>query len=224
MNRRMTLAGLFLALFTFADAIAQKSRVHISPNISTQGPGIDFKYALLPGFNIRTGASSLSFDFDTKYTVNELPADAHVNVDLGNAHLLLDVHPFISTASFAQKFLITAGAAYFWKDQGDAMAVYNGNIQIQDLSVPGVALGELYGLVKWKKVTPYMGIGFENPLPKHRLNMGFAIGAYYMGKPEVTVTGTKFLTDTAEEERQFRENVSDYRFLPVLQLTLNIGI
>ena len=223
MLSKASLIYLALTSLSVSQVFAQHSSFFISPHVSTQGLGLEFKFAPQPGFNLRSGASVLDFSFNTRYTMRSAPANAKVEVDLANAHLLFDVHPFIKSNSFAQKFLLSAGAAYFWKDGGNALATYSGDYIFEDYTVPSDMIGELSGVVRWKKIAPYFGMGFENPLPKRRVNIGFALGAYYIGKPDVEVTGTKFLEDAESDEVEFREHVSRYPFLPVLQINLNIG-
>jgi hypothetical protein len=224
MLRKLFLCCLSLFLFSVTQVIAQRSQFYISPHGGTQGLGLDFKFAPRAGFNLRAGASVLPFHFNTSYTVRSEPADAEVDVDFHNAHFFFDVHPFIKSDAFAQKFLLTAGAAYFWKAEGNAVATYSGDYTYEGYTVPEEMIGELYGSVRWNKLTPFFGFGFENPFPKKRVNIGFALGAYYMGKPEVEVTGTKFLMDAESDEAEFRENVSRFQFLPVLQINLNIAL
>jgi len=224
MLSKASLVYLALTSLSASQVFAQQSSLFISPHVSTQGLGLELKFAPQPGMNFRTGASILDFHFNTDYTVREQPADAAVNVDLANAHLMFDVHPFIKSNSFAQKFLLSAGAAYFWKDGGNALATYPGDYTYEVFTIPSEMVGELYGEVHWNKISPYFGLGFENPLPKKRINVGFALGAYYFGQPDVEVTGTKFLEDTESDEAEFREHVSRYRFLPVVQINLNIGL
>ena len=215
---------LALPLLFFAVQANAQNQFYVSPHVSTQGLGAEFKYSPQPAFNIRAGISALSLNFNTDYTVRSEPADLEVDVDMANAHLLFDWHPFVKSDGFGRKFLLTAGAAYFWKDQGDGVARYKGTYDYQGVPIPSGEVGELYGTAKWNSLAPYLGFGFENPTPKKRVNVGFALGAYYMGDPKVTVTGTKFLEDTSEDEREFRENISRFKFLPVLQVNLNIRL
>ncbi|MEJ5961349.1 hypothetical protein [Pedobacter immunditicola] len=224
MLSKASLVYLALTFSSVSLAFAQHSSFFISPHVATQGLGLEFKFAPQPGLNFRAGASVLKFQFNTDYTVRAQPANAEVDVDLANAHLMLDVHPFIKSDSFAQKFLLSAGAAYFWKDGGNALATYPGDYIYEGFTIPSEMVGELYGEVRGNKIAPYFGLGFENPLPKKRVNIGFALGAYYIGKPDVDVTGTKFLEDTESDEAEFRDNVSRFRFLPVLQINLNFAL
>ena len=221
--RYLKYALAFSLLFILKSVNGQES-VYLSAHLSTQGPGLDIKYVPKPGFNLRAGASMLPISFNTSYTVRSQPADAAVDVDIANAHFMIDWHPFIQSASFSRKILLSTGAAYFWKSRGDAIVTYDGTFDYQDVEIPGNEVGELYANIQWNKIAPYLGIGFENPNPKHRLNVGFAIGAYYMGEPAVEVTGTRFLIDTESDEQELRENVSPYQFLPVVQVNLNFRL
>lgn len=224
MQSKATLIYLALTSLSVSQVLAQQSSFFISPHVATQGLGLELKFAPQPGLNFRAGASVLNFDFNTNYTVRAEPADAKVDVDIANAHLMFDAHPFVKSESFARKFLLTAGAGYFWRDGGKAIATYNGDYYYEGYTIPNDMIGELYGEVHWNKIAPYFGLGFENPLPRKRVNLGFALGAYYTGKPNAEVTGTKFLEDSENDEAEFREQVSRLRFLPVLQINLNIGL
>ena len=221
--RNVIYALVCCSIFTLSSVKAQQ-KVYLSAHLSTQGPGLELKYVPQPGFNLRAGASMLHIAFNTSYTVQSRPADAEVDVDLANAHFMVDWHPFIKSESFSSKILFTAGAGYFWKSRGDAVVTYDGTFQYDEVEIPANEVGELYGSIQWNKFAPYLGIGFENPRPKNRVNVGFAIGTYYMGEPTVEVTGTKYLTDTESDEQELRENVSPYQFLPVVQVNLNIRL
>ena len=221
--RKFICAVLFTPFFILSSVKAQQN-VYLSAHLSTQGPGLEVKYVPQPGFNLRAGASMLPLSFNTSYTVQSRPADAAVDVEVANAHFMFDWHPFIKSESFSNKILLSTGAAYFWKSRGDAVVTYDGTFEFDDVEIPANEVGELYGNIQWNKFAPYFGLGIENPRPKKRVNVGFAIGAYYMGEPSVEVTGTKYLTDTERDEQELRENVSPYQFLPVVQVNLNIRL
>lgn len=216
--------AMFCCVILWLSPVKAQQNVYLSAHLSTQGPGLEVKYVPQPGFNLRAGASMLPLAFNTSYTVQSRPADAAVDVEIANAHLLVDWHPFIKSDSFSSKILLSTGAAYFWKSRGDAVVTYDGPFDFNDVEIPANEVGELYGSIQWNKVAPYFGFGFENPRPKNRVNVGFAIGTYYMGEPTVEVTGTKYLTDTESDEQELRENVSPYQFLPVVQVNLNFRL
>ncbi|MET3112953.1 hypothetical protein AAKU52_000672 [Pedobacter sp. CG_S7] len=234
MKRRFTFLVLSFLLLLGAQVNAQttntaldkqlRNKFFISAHAATQGLGLELKYAPIAKYNIRVGASILPIKWNAVYNVRSEPTDLDLNADFANAHLMLDWHPFINETSFSRKVIVTAGAAYFWKAQGDAVVTYRGVYNYGDIEIPSADLGQLMGSVKWNKVAPYLGIGFENPYPTKKFNIGFAIGAYYMGEPDVSLTGTKFLVRNQSNEAQFRKNMSNYTFMPVVQINLNFAL
>jgi hypothetical protein len=203
---------------------AMRNKFSITATVATQGLGLDLKFAPVPAFKIRGGASILPLELSTVYSVRTEPTDLDLEADFANAHLMFDWHPFINEKSLSRKVIVTAGAAYFWKAQGDAVVSYRGVYNYGDIQIPSEDLGQLVGNVKWNKVAPYLGIGFENPFPSKKLNIGFAVGAYYMGEPDVSLTGTKFLVRNESNEAQFKENMSGYSLLPVVQININFAL
>ncbi|MEJ5961341.1 hypothetical protein [Pedobacter immunditicola] len=231
MKRRITLLFMSFFLFVGTQVNAQvtnmsidstlRNQFYISAHAGTQGVGLDLKFAPVPAFKIRAGASILPVEWSTVYSVRNQPTNLDLDAAFSNAHLMFDWHPFINETSFSRMVIVTAGAGYFWEAEGDAVVTYNGVYNYGDIEIPSEDLGQLIGNVKWNKVAPYLGIGFENPFPAKKVNVGFALGAYYMGKPDVSLTGTKFLTRNESNEEQFGKNMSGYQLLPVLQVNLN---
>jgi len=203
---------------------ALRNQFYISAHAGTQGLGLNLKFAPVPAFKIRAGASILPIEISSVYSVRKQPTNLDLNAKFSNAHLMFDWHPFINENSFSRKVIVTAGAGYFWEAQGDAVVTYNGVYNYGDIQIPSDDLGQLIGNVTWNQIAPYAGIGFENPFPAKRVNVGFAVGAYYMGKPDATLTGTKFLSANQSNEAQFEKNMSGYKLLPVIQVNLNIRL
>ncbi|WP_443939711.1 hypothetical protein [Pedobacter sp. MW01-1-1] len=203
---------------------ADRSKVVLSAHISTQGLGMDVKYAWTPKFAIRGGASIMPFDGQTVFSVNSQPTDLDFKVAFGNAHLLFDWHPFLNEKSLSRKVVVTGGAGYFWQAKGEAVVTYRGTYMYGDIPITSAELGQLQGTIKWNKVAPYAGFGFENVFPRNKFNVGFAVGMYYMGEPEVTLVGTNYLAANTSNQQQLQENMSFYRFMPVVQINFNFGL
>jgi hypothetical protein len=234
MKRRITI--LFLGFFLFVGTrvnaqvtnmaidSALRNQFYITANVGTQGLGLELKFAPVPAFKIRGGASILPLEVNTVYSVRSEPTNLDLKAEFSNAHVMFDWHPFVNEKSFSRKVIVTAGAAYFWKAEGDAVVSYRGVYNYGDIEIPSEDLGQLIGNLKWNKAAPYLGIGFENPFPTKKINVGFAIGAYYLGEPDVSLTGTKFLSRNESNEEQFRKNMSGYSLMPVLQINLNFAL
>ncbi|MEJ2883461.1 hypothetical protein [Pedobacter sp. GR22-6] len=203
---------------------AARSKVILSAHVSTQGVGLDIKYAPTPVFGVRVGASVLPISGQSVYSIRQEPTDVDFDVDFANAHLLFDWHPFLKEKGLSPKVVVTAGAGYFWKREGNVVVSYRGTYKYGDILIPSEDLGQLTGNVEWHKVAPYLGFGFENVFPRNKFNLGFAVGTYYMGAPDATLVGTKFLSANTSNEAQLKKNMSYYRFLPVLQVNFNFGL
>lgn len=237
MNVKLTFLTLIILACSVNQASAQRNSsrfsdiqsadypyVTLSATLSTQGVGADVKVSVNPLFGVRTGVSILPFDWQTIYTGRTEPTDLKLDADFANVHVMLDYHPITNRDNLTDQIIVTAGAAYWWKDKGSAVISYKGNYRYGDIQIPSENLGQLTGDVQWKKVTPYLGIGLENVLSSDKINLGFAIGTYYMGEPSATLTGTKMLAANTSNSEQFQKNMSFYRFLPVIQVNLNIGL
>jgi hypothetical protein len=226
MKQKFTLFLLCVFLLMGLQVNAQSvfSKSFVSGHLSTQGIGLEYKFSPEPAYNVRIGASILPFKYSAIYSARDERTNLDLDVNLGNIHTMFDWHPFFEETNFAQKLVATVGAAYFWQAKGNAVVSYRGTYNYGDIEIPSDELGQLYGSVEWNKVAPYLGIGIENPLPTKNFNIGFAIGTYYMGSPDVTLTGTKYLSKNQSNEEQFRKNMSSYRFLPVVQINFNYAI
>jgi hypothetical protein len=233
MKKTTTILSLCLLLAVFTQVKGQSasttdgtspSKVTLSATIATQGVGLDVKFAPVPKFAVRVGASILPISGGGVYKVRSEPTDVDFDVKFANAHLMLDWHPFLKETGLSRKVVVTAGAGYFWEAKGDVVVSYRGTYKYGDILIPSEDLGKLYGNVEWKKVAPYLGFGFENVFPAHKFNVGFAVGTYYLGEPDATLTGTNYLAQNTSNSQQLQKNMSYYRFMPVLQVNLNFGL
>ena len=234
MKKIFTILFVGIILLTGLQASAQdstsfrngmrRSKIYLMLTAGTQGFGGDIKVAPTPAFNVRAGVSILPLKLNRPYPFNGQPTDVDFDGDFANGHLMFDWHPFLNGYKVSRKVIVTAGAGYFWKNNATAVISYRGNKQYGDIVVPSSDLGSLIGEVKWNKVAPYLGFGFENAFPNNRMSLGFAVGMYYMGKPDASLTGTKLLADNANNSEQFQKNMNFYRFLPVVQINFNFGL
>ena len=233
MKKTLTILSL-IAIILFSTQInaqttttidsAARSKVTLSATIATQGVGLDIKFAPIPQFAVRVGASILPISGGGVYKVRSEPTDVDFDVNFANAHLLFDWHPFLKETGLSRKIVVTAGAGYFWEAKGDVVVSYRGTYKYGDILIPSSDLGQLYGSVEWKKVAPYLVFGFENVFPTKKFNVGFAVGTYYLGEPDATLTGTNYLSQNTSNQQQLQKNMSYYRFMPVLQVNLNFGL
>jgi hypothetical protein len=83
-------------------------------------------------------------------------------------------------------------------------------------------LGTLTANIEFNKVSPYFGIGFGNPTGgEPGLDFIFDIGAMYHGAPGVTMHAEGLLAPTAGQASKLEDNLSWFRFYPVVSLGLS---
>ena len=85
--------------------------------------------------------------------------------------------------------------------------------------------------VSWSDdFAPYLGIGWGNAAEVSEgdsFGIGFSldVGAFYQGNPDVVITessGTVSAADLAAEAAQIEDDISDFKFFPVVTLGINI--
>ncbi|HEY0177187.1 MAG TPA: hypothetical protein VGC08_12465 [Pedobacter sp.] len=221
MKTKICLMAMLLMAIVSLNVNAQ--RTAISATAGTQGLGLELKYSPVPEYGIHGGFSILPVNTSFAFTAKSTPSNVDLKADFQNAHLMFDWHPF-QHAEGIRKFMLSAGGGYFWKNTGTAVITSSETYKYGDIVIgPGDA-GQLNGKVKWQRISPYAGIGFESAIPDTKFNLGFVLGLYYLGKPETSLTGTKLVSVDDANQEQFRKNLTDYRFLPVIQLNLNYSL
>ena len=82
-------------------------------------------------------------------------------------------------------------------------------------------LGILSADIDFNKVAPYLGIGFGNPTAgEPGLGFTFDLGTFYQGGPKAKLSATKLLEPSAKQGPILEENLSWFKFYPVLSLGL----
>jgi hypothetical protein len=82
-------------------------------------------------------------------------------------------------------------------------------------------IGQLQLNLDWSGLGSYAGLGFGMPIPESKLNVNMDLGLMYLSQPKATVIGTARLQDNAAMANQINKNISDYRYLPMFQLSIN---
>jgi len=213
MKRFVAGALLFLAASTPAWA-----DVGVLLKAGTLGAGLDVSVGMNESLGLRLQANALSYDKD----ITESDVDYNADFDLKSAGLLLDWHPFSGV------FRVSAGA--YWNGN-EATAVgrpSGGTYEINGVTYPSAAVGSLNGQIDFESVAPYFGIGFGSaPKAGRGMTFSFDLGVLYQGEPNVGLTAvcgvpgpscTQLQNDVAAEQASLQEEVSDYKFYPVVSI------
>jgi hypothetical protein len=189
----------------------------IQLNLGTQGIGAEFRYGVLPNFDLRAGANFIPLKANDVFKISGFNSTSHVSADFYNIHLLAGYSP-IKTVQWLQ---VVGGLAYFFKANGNVRIVPADDYTYGDLVLTEEQIGYVDLGVKWQGVAPYIGLGLARAFPKNKFNVNVDLGTYYLSKPKANIVGTGILEGNSSQTSQFQSNISDYRWLPILQVNFN---
>ncbi|BAV09121.1 hypothetical protein FLA_5169 [Filimonas lacunae] len=186
--------------------------------IGTQGLGLDVSRKVNSFLAIRLGGSYLPFSTTVKGTAL---GDINTNVkvkskDFVNAHLVADFYPFKKAG-----FRLSPGIGYFFHAKGEAKITPDANYKWNDVTLTPEQIGSSTGTLDWNGVAAFASAGYDfKATRKFPVSISLELGSYYLPAPEAHMTGEKLLSENSSNEAQFRRNTKNYRWLPVLQLSL----
>jgi hypothetical protein len=190
----------------------------IDVKVGTLGVGADISRSIVPRIlNIRAGASFFSYstDFDEK------GINYNAKLKLGAVPIALDVFPFKNW------FRLGGGVIVNLNEVSGTANATNGTIDIGDGTYNLAALGPVNGKLKFNRVAPYAGLGFNNPIKKNG-HLGFFVdlGVMYHGDPAFTITATNSIAGLQQNiDKQIlktNNDLKDFKLFPVIQMGLSI--
>jgi len=213
----MKLVALFVllgSLLVFAP-ISHAKEYSVNVKVGTLGVGVEGEYSINEYFGARLGANYF------KYSYSGDTEDVNYDFDLAlkTVSALVDYHPFEGS------FRISTGL-YYNGNKLDAVATAATSYDINGTTYTPTELGTLNGEVDFKKVAPYLGLGWDTSFGKES-GFGFYcdLGAVFQGSPDakLTANGTKsndplFLKDLAAEEAELQDKVDKFKIYPVVAL------
>lgn len=196
---------------------SHKHQQAIQLNLGSQGIGAEFRYGLSPSFNLRPGVNFIPFKANDIFKISGFNSTSHVSADFYNVHVWANYVPIKSAAWFQ----LVGGLGYFFEANGKVRITPSDDYTYGDLVLTEDQIGYVDLNVDWQGLAPYLGLGFANTFPKKRFNVGVDLGIYYLNKPKATIIGTGILEGNSSQTSQFQSNISDYRWLPILQIGFN---
>lgn len=193
--------------------------VGVTAKGGTTGLGGDLTVPLVSNWlNLRAGYNFGSL----RPSLTEAGIKYKADINFESVPILLDLHPFHGG------FRITGGVFFNKNDMGLSSIV--------DASTVGLGAGAgtatLNANVSWSKEwAPYLGIGWGNAADDNTLDLpiavGFSldIGAFYQGSPNVFLTDSSGLVpagDLAIEQAQLEDDLSGFKFYPVITVGIHI--
>ncbi len=215
--KKTTAAGFgSLMILITANTALQAGGVAAGLKVSSQGIGLELTGSVSERLNLRIGAnyfklgktldkSGNKYDFDLKLKSFNALADWHV---LGNG------------------FRLTGGAVMD-KNTLDGQALDANSYDIGGMTFTSAEVGTLTGNIRFRDVSPYVGIGWGNPLSRDSGWTFMAdLGVVFTGTARVDLTsagGTlsndpAFLVEVAREENDVRDDLDGFKYYPVVSL------
>jgi hypothetical protein len=195
----------------------------VEPQIGTLGVGLNIGYQTNDVFRARINLNHLPLT--TSRTIKDI--DFKAKYDSTTIGLLADVHPF------SGNFRLTGGL-YHVNMSADLTAEFKGDrkYKIGDTEYSSDELDSGEGTVEWKRIAPYLGLGFStgDGLKSSGFFFSGDFGALFFGDPKVSL---KFADSAYQDHPELANNVRDYetkaekdihRYLPVWPvLSLGFG-
>ena len=206
------------AAFSASTAAAQDQRigVFVAPQISTLGLGAEVGYQVNDYVAIRGGANA--FNISRSFKVDNVDYDGDVKLKSFGA--MADVFPF------GGGFRVTGGLRLNYNEGELTGTPMGGNYTINGRSYSAADVGQLEGEVTFNRVAPYLGIGWMGSVFSPNLYVGADLGVMFQGKPKVKLGATNssiagtFATDIEAERRKVEDDLKDFRFYPVLAVSV----
>lgn len=189
-----------------------------SIDLGTTGLGLHVTTALTPKLNARVGANLANYAYEGSTS----DVDYDFKLKLASVDALLDFHPFDGV------FRISGGAVYNGnkiearaKPTGAGTYTLNGNVYNASTA------GDLSGKIDFRKVAPYLGIGFGNAAKGAGWGFAMDLGATFQGSPKTELassgctasaaTCARLQRDVAAENVRLADEGSDFKLYPVIR-------
>jgi len=205
-------------------AVAQEDRQGrgwaVDATVGTLGIGADLSRSIVPRvLNIRAGASFFSFTNDD-FIDNDIHYEAELK--LGAIPIAVDVFPFKNW------FRLGGGVAINFSEIDGTALPQNGFIEIGNGVYPSSVVGQLNAKFEVNRVSPYFGMGFNNPIKgSGRLGFFVDLGFLYHGTPSASLTSSNsallpiLQQDINRQIQIINDEIKGYKILPVVQLGIS---
>lgn len=211
------------ALFATALLAAPAHAVPFAPPITvgitggTLGIGPEISYRVIPAVSIRASATFLGFGVHGPVKGYEYDAHAHIS----NFGGTIDVHPLLNGFRLSAGVRATSDNRVNFHGMARTPQTYGG------VTFTPEEAGELTGRIKTRSVSPLVSVGYSHSF---LTGLTFAVdgGVMFHGAPRVTrvsATGQLGTNPFAQDElarqiQNLRNRADDYKYYPVLQLSL----
>jgi len=198
---------LGVACIGLASTDATALETAVTAKLGSLGLGVEGTFGLAEHFNARLGLNR--YDYDRSDTVSGIRYD--FDLKLKSISLFADWHPFGSAFRFTAG-LMSNGNELTGSSTSDSLDIGNSTYANVGLDAK----------LDFDSAAPYLGVGWGNALAASK-GWGFNVdlGVMFQGAGNVSLTptgaGASFIdpADLAMEERNFEDDIKDYKYYPV---------
>ncbi len=197
-----------------------RAEVGVTASVSTIGVGLHGSVPLKPSINARFGFNALRYS--TEENTNDVNYD--FKLKLATVDALVDYFPMDGA------FRVTGGVVYNGNEfEGTGRPKGNGTYTFNGSTYPASSVGSVVGEVTFKKLAPYLGLGWGNAVAADK-GWGFStdIGVIFQGKPKSSLSNrgctataavcTQIASDIQAENRSLQAEMDDFKTLPVIRV------
>ncbi|MHB8256758.1 MAG: hypothetical protein ACYDHY_08345 [Acidiferrobacterales bacterium] len=214
--RRIRRAGLgcVLGLLFAASAYAGPA---LDVHAGSLGGGLGLTFGVARGLDVRAGFNVANAT--RTVTSDNIRYDGQIKFQTVGA--LADWYPFDGA------FRLSAGL-YYNDNKADLTAFPDagGTYTIDGNTYTAAQVGSLTGTVRFNRSSPYIGLGFGNPMRGGPWTFMLDVGALYQGSPKVnlsasgTLANPQLAADIASARQTAESDAAKYRWWPLVQLGL----
>ncbi|PSK91463.1 hypothetical protein [Taibaiella chishuiensis] len=201
-----------------ADTTATSHPLAVSLLLGTSGLGGGVRLGLNDRWQVHAGITWMPFAFGVPAQLGDLKVEGRFDNAVGAVHLLADYRPFRRKPGFR----VSAGLAYFFAMRTTMDLRPGEGYDYGDLKIKRQDIGTLTARIKRQGIAPYLGLGFLKAFRDNRFAVTFDLGTYYLAGPlDVHIEDTGYLSGNEKNEAVLKENLNNYRWLPLLQVAFN---
>jgi hypothetical protein len=213
-----------VAAIALLAAASSQAQVAVTADLGTTGAGAHLVVPMESNLNGRFGLNYLKHDFSKRSG----EVDYDLRGKLATFDVLFDWYVRDNSALHLTGGLVYNGSSF----NGTGKASL-GSFMLNGHGYTAADVGSLTGTVQFRKIAPYLGIGWGNPLKLNgsRWQFNADLGAYYQGNANVHMVSIGCVTsqavckmlasDVAAETARLREDASSYKFYPVLRAAVS---
>ena len=190
--------------------------VTINGKVSTLGLGMEVAFPMAQSIDGRIGLNTFKYNLNKTSTSNGLSTDYNGDLNLSSLEALADWHPF------AGSFRMSGGLIYNNNSLNMTARPTAGSVNIGGQTYTGVTSGQsVNAAIEFKKVAPYLGIGWGRTPKNTGLSFTSDIGIMYQGSPKANVTTNipgVTSADISQASSDLNSSMSSYKFYPVISI------